>query len=101
MCMSKFAPLHIISCYSFLKSGLTVKKIARSIEKQGYFGAGIADFGSMYGIPEFVHAMEDIKKPYLVGINITIDETNLCLYVLNEEGYHHLININTAIQKTN
>lgn len=99
MCMSKFAPLHIISCYSFLKSGLTIKKIARSIEKQGYFGAGIADFGSMYGIPEFVHAMEDIKKPYLVGINITIDETNLCLYVLNEEGYHHLININTAIQK--
>jgi len=76
-----------------------MKKITRSIEKQGYFGAGIADFESMYGIPEFVHAMEEIKKPYLVGINITIDEVNLCLFVLSEDGYHHLININTAIQK--
>jgi DNA polymerase III alpha subunit len=76
-----------------------MKKITRPIEKQGYYGAAIADFESMYGIPEFVHAMEEIKKPYLVGINITIDGVNLCLYVLNEEGYHHLINIHTAIQK--
>lgn len=97
--MSKFAPIHIISCYSFLKSGLTIKKIVRSIDKQGYSGAGISDFDGMYGVPEFVHAMEEVKKPYLIGLNITIEGANLSLYVLNEEGYHHLININTASQK--
>ncbi|HNX15946.1 MAG TPA: DNA polymerase III subunit alpha [Bacilli bacterium] len=97
--MSKFAPIHIISSYSFLKSGLTMRKIARSVEKQGYFGAGLADFDCMYGIPEFVHAMEEIKKPFIVGLNIAIDGANLSLYALDEVGYHHLININTAIQK--
>lgn len=97
--MSTFAPIHIISSYSFLQSGLTMKKIAKFVAESGYFGAALTDEGNMYGVPEFAHAMMEMNKPYLLGMNIVIDEVNFTIYALNEVGYHHLIDINTAIQK--
>ncbi len=97
--MSKFAPLHIISGYSFLKSGLTTKRIIKSVTKQKYFGAGISDINVMFGIPEFTEAMKEANLPYIIGMTIAIDNNELTLYALNEIGYHQLINISTAIQK--
>ena len=44
-----FAPLHIVSGYSFLQSGLTSERISKSVKVNDYFGAGIADKEVMYG----------------------------------------------------
>ena len=97
--MNNFVPLRIVSCYSFLQSGLTMRRIAESAIKNEYFGVGLCDNGVMYGIPHFIKACEYIKKPYIIGLEVHIDEDTLCLYAINEDGYHHLINISTAIQK--
>ena len=53
--MNRFVPLRIISGYSFLQSGLTMERIATSVKKEDYYGAGLADFGVLYGLPEFVN----------------------------------------------
>ena len=95
----KFAPLHIISGYSFLQSGLTIDRIAKNIKSNDYFGAGISDREVLYGLPEFVHSLNGIKKPYLVGEEISIEGDNLCLYVISEEGYRNLLEINVLLQK--
>lgn len=97
--MNNFVPLHIVSCYSFLQSGLTIEKIKASVFKNEYFGMGLCDKGVMYGVPSFVKASEEINHPYVIGMEININEDYLCLYAINEEGYHHLMEISTALQK--
>ena len=97
--MNNFVPLHIVSCYSFLQSGLTIEKIQASIVKNDYFGMGLCDNGVMFGVPSFVKASEQIKRPYIIGVQVKVDDDFLCLYAINEEGYHHLMEISTAIQK--
>ena len=95
----KFAPLHIVSGYSFLQSGLTIEKIARGIKSNDYFGAGLSDMEIMYGLPHFVKTMESMKKPFVIGEEIVLEDKFICLYVISEEGYRNLVDINTSIQK--
>ena len=97
--MNNFVPLHIVSCYSFLQSGLTIEKIQTSIVKNDYFGMGLCDNGVMFGVPSFVKASEQIKRRYIIGLEVKVEDDFLCLYAINEEGYHHLMEISTAIQK--
>ena len=66
--MNNFVPLHIVSCYSFLQSGLTIEKIQASVVKNDYFGMGLCDNGVMFGVPSFVKASEQAKRPYIIGL---------------------------------
>ena len=95
----KFAPLHITTGYSFLQSGLTIEKISKSVQTNGYFSFAIADKDVMFGIPEYVHKMKDLKLPYLVGMEITLFNNNVCLYALDEAGYINLVHISSLISK--
>ena len=97
--MNNFVPLHVVSCYSFLQSGLTIEKIQQAVYKNEYFGIGLCDKGVMFGVPSFVKASDQINRPYIIGIEVNINDDFLCLYAINEEGYHHLMEISTAIQK--
>ena len=95
----KFAPLNIISGYTFLKSGLTIQKIVQSIKIFDYFGAGICDENVLYGVPSFATSLEAIKKKYIVGTKITLDDNKISLYAKNEEGYLTLVKLSSDIQK--
>ena len=95
-----FAPLHIVSGYSFLQSGLTSERISKSIKDNDYFGAGIADKEVMYGVTSFIKGMDLIKKPYLIGEEFEVEGDSVCLYVINEEGYHNLIKLDLENQKS-
>ena len=97
--MNKFVPLHIISGYSFLQSGLTIKRIVKSIRENGYSGAGLADINGMYGFPEFSHALEEMNLPYILGVSFVIEGNNICLYVLNEDGYKNIIHLLSKSQQ--
>lgn len=97
--MNNFVPLRIVSCYSFLQSGLTIEKIISSVNKNDYFGLGLCDNGVMFGVPSFAKASEKNNRPYIIGVETHINDDVICLYALNEEGYHHLMEISTSIQK--
>ena len=84
--MNNFVPLHIVSCYSFLQSGLTIEKIQASVYKNEYFGMGLCDNGVLFGVPSFVKASESIKKPYIIGMEVNVNDDYLCLYAINEES---------------
>lgn len=92
-----FTPLHVYSGYSFLKSGLTIDKIAKATKDLGYYGCGLSDVNVMHGIPEFVSQMEDIKKPFIVGMEADINGYKLCLYALDESGYRLLSKLSTDL----
>ena len=92
-----FVPLRIISGYSFLKSGLTIDKIAKSVFDHKYLGAGLADYQYMYGIPSFLKEMRKQKKKSIIGLSVEIDGLSLVLYALNEEGFKHLTKISSLL----
>ena len=96
--MNKFVPLHIISGYSFLQSGLTIARISDAIKKNEYYGAGLADNSAMYGIPEFVQAMDKINKPFIIGMNLVIQNEYVTLFVISETGYRNLLKLNSFMQ---
>ena len=92
-----FAPLRIISGYSFLKSGLTIEKIADSVAKEGFSGAAISDLNTLYGVPSFIEAMEKLNKGYLIGMEVNVDNNFLVLYCYSEEGYRNLLRITSLM----
>lgn len=94
-----FAPLCVISGYSFLESGLTIEKIKNSVEKNSYFGVGLADMNVMFGVPEFISTMEKAKKNFIIGMSFVVNGQNVVAYVLNEEGYKNLCLINQNISE--
>ena len=99
--MSKFAPIHIYSGYSLLKSGLTMKRIETAIKDNDYFGLGLSDEILMSGFPSFAHICVSHNKPYILGLSLEIDNNHLVVYAVNEEGYSNLISISDACQKEN
>ena len=94
-----FAPLRIISGYSFLKSGLTVEKITQSVIANKYESVGLADFDFLYGVPSFIEAMKKNNKKTIVGLSAFINDYSLVLYILDEVGYHNLIHISALLSK--
>ena len=94
----RFAPLHVVTCYSLLQSGLTMERIAHAIKDSNYFGMGMSDIETMAGVPPFVKMMEKQNKPYIIGEEFNVDGDSLSLYVINEEGYRNLIKLNTIAQ---
>ena len=97
--MSKFAPIHIISGYSLLRSGLTMKRIETALKKEDYFGMGLTDEGILSGFPPFAHLMKDNNKPYVLGLSLQVEENDIVVYAINEDGYHHLIKLSSENQK--
>ena len=83
--MSKFAPINIVSGFSFLQSGLTIEKIQAAIKKNDYFGMGLADNEVMHGIPAFIKVAGSIGKPFVVGIRIELNKLSMLLYCTDEE----------------
>ena len=61
----KFAPLHVITGYSFLTSGLTTSKIASSVKSFDYYGVGVSDNEVMYGLAPLSKEMKSVNKPFL------------------------------------
>ncbi len=94
-----FAPLHIVTGYSFLQSGLTMEKVIAGIKANDYFGAAISDNEAMHGIPSFIEEMKKINKPYIVSESFEINGDQLSLYVLNENGYQNLIELDLENQR--
>lgn len=95
----KFVPLHIVTGYSFLQSGLTIEKIAKAVKVNNYFGVGISDNEVMYGIPHIAKMAQELNKPFIVGEEFLVEGDHLSLYVISEEGYHNLMSINNSMQK--
>lgn len=95
-----FAPLHLITGYSFLKSGLTIDKIKKGIIEKSYYGAGICDLNVLHAVPSFLEMTKDIKKPSIIGIKTIFKTYYACIYALNEAGYRHLCYLSTIIEES-
>ncbi len=92
-----FIPLHIISGYSFLESGLTVEKIATAIKKNNLVGAGLVDRGVLYGLPSFMHLARDNNFKAICGITLNIEGEEISLFITSEVGYREICSLSPLI----
>lgn len=92
----KYAPINVISSYSFLQSGLTFERIFNAIKKNNYEGVGVADNGVLYGLPEFKAFARKSNIQNIFGIRVTLSDS-FVVFANNEEGYKNIIEISKLI----
>lgn len=106
-----FAPLHIRSGYSFLKSGLTMERLFQACKKANYSSLALTDLGVLFGYPTFVKLANENHMHYGLGVEIQVSLPQhssahqdflekpfpLCLYAMDEEGYHSLMRISSYL----
>ena len=88
-----FIPLHVLTGYSFLQSGISIDSYVKALKKRGYKGSGLSDFESLSGIPEFFKALQKEKLSPLAGLDLIIEDSLLSFYALNEQGYRNLLRL--------
>ncbi|MCD8194967.1 MAG: DNA polymerase III subunit alpha [Coprobacillus sp.] len=92
-----FNPLHIISGYTFLSSGLTVDKIVSCLKKGNYLGGALTDEGVLYALPEYYTKCEEAGLVPRMGIQLEIDGILCCLYIKDEDGYRGLCRLSKSL----
>lgn len=94
-----YIPLHVHTGYTFLKSGILLKKYVQFAKKLGYSYIGISDVNVIYGFPKFNKlCLENGINP-IFGMDITINDIAISLFVKNEIGYKNISKISTILQK--
>ena len=93
--------LHVRSCYTLLKSTLTIPKIVACAKQYGYSAVALTDHNVMHGAMAFYHACkkENIKPIFGIEVDITEDE-NLFGFILlakNDDGYQNLLKLSTLL----
>lgn len=91
-----FVPLHAISGYSFLKSGLKIDQYVKQVKKLGYKCCAISDINSLSSAPILVHEGIKLGIKTIIGEDFHVDNLDISLFVLNETGYENLLLINDA-----
>ena len=89
-----FVPLHVYSGCSMLRSGLKVPQILALANKYHYYGVGISDYQSLSAFPELTHLIKGSSLLPVYGLDVSVEDCLLSLYVNEEEGYRNLIALN-------
>lgn len=84
-------PLHVYSGYSFLQSGLTVKKMVLQAIKRSAKYVSLCDVQSLSGAPELDHLARQYGLRPLFGSEFKIGNDIFCCFIQNETGYRNLL----------
>mgnify|MGYP003486107500 FL=1 len=84
-------PLHVYSGYSFLQSGLTVKKIVLQAIKRSAKYVSLCDVQSLSGAPELDRLARQYDLQPLIGSEFRVGQDTFCCFVQNETGYRNLL----------
>ena len=86
--------LYVKSNYSFLSSLLTIDDIINYNIKNKQESAVICD-DNMYGVMEFIKKCQSKSIKPVIGLEVSINNYKILLYVKNYQGYLNLIKICT------
>lgn len=93
--------LHVRSCYSLLKSTMTINKIVESVKLHGHTYVALCDQLIMHATMDFFHACKNNNIKAIIGLEIlcNYENENLCLilYAKDDLGYKDLIKLSTYI----
>lgn len=89
-----YVPLYIKTNYSLLSSLISIKELISFAKINHISSLGICD-DNMYGIMEFYkECIKNEIKP-VIGLDIKIEDYNICFLAKNYNGYKNLIKLST------
>lgn len=88
-----FVPLHVTSCYDFLNSAIKFDSLFSKLKDYKYSSCGIADLNTMFGYARFAQLASANKIKPIYGLDVVVNNNNLTLFAINENGYKNLIKI--------
>ena len=93
--------LQVKTSYSILNSLNDIGKLVSCAANYGYDSLAITDENNMFGVMEFyLECKKNNIKP-IIGIELTILDSNILLYAKNNEGYKNLIKLSTIVSERN
>ena len=91
-----YIPLRIKTNYSLLTSLIKIDELINECKKLNINTLSICD-NNMYGVMEFYKTcIKNNIKP-IIGLEITLNDKNVCLYAKNYKGYQNLCYISSNI----
>lgn len=96
-----YVALQVKTSYSLLTSLNNIKKLIATAKSLGYTSLAITDTNNMFGVPEFYFECKNNNIKPIIGIEISMDDTNFLLYAINNNGYKNLIKLSTIISSRN
>ena len=85
-----YVPLRVHSYYSFLDSTLSPKAIIELARKHQCAAVALTDTGNLHGAVEFSQAAKEAGIKPIFGVELTVAQHPLLLYVENAQGYRNL-----------
>ncbi|MFM1768983.1 MAG: hypothetical protein RJA22_1512 [Verrucomicrobiota bacterium] len=85
-----YVPLRVRSHFSFLDSVLSPAAIVRLAREHGMSAVALTDVGNLHGAAEFAAAARDAGVRPIFGVELSVGDDPLLLYVESARGYHHL-----------
>ena len=93
----KLTALQVKTSYSILNSLNDIKKLVLQAVNYGYDSLAITDDNNMFGVMEFYQECKKNNIKPIIGIEITIDDSNILLYAKNILGYKNIIKLSTIV----
>ncbi|KAA9300908.1 MULTISPECIES: DNA polymerase III subunit alpha [Aerococcus] len=97
-----FAPLHVNSAYTLLKSPMSLADYVALGKKLGYQALGLADVNVLYGVCEFYDLCQAAGLKALIGLSLQLPSELLgqgfeeyVVYAKNQAGYQVLMQLST------
>lgn len=96
-----YTALQVKTSYSLLNSLNEIKKLVSYAKVLGYTSLAITDTNNMFGVIEFYQECKknDIKP--IIGIELSIDNSKILLYAINNNGYKNLLKLSTIVSERN
>ena len=91
----KYTALQVKTSYSILQSLNSIDKLVSVAKSLGYTSLAITDHNNMFGVPEFYEKCLMNKIKPIIGIELTIEDKEILLYAMNNDGYKNLVKLST------
>lgn len=94
-------PLHNHSHFSLLRGLSKPDQIIERLRECGYSGAGLTDYSSVSGCPEFLKELKKAKLKPILGCEFSFAEGRCCALAKNLRGWKALIKGSSASNNPN
>ena len=96
-----YVPLQLKTSYSLLESLNDIPKLINYAKELGYQSLAITDTDNMFGVMEFYQECQKNGIKPIIGIELSLENSKILLYALNNLGYKNLIKLSTIRSERN
>lgn len=94
-----YTPLQVKTNYSLLQSLNETEKLISTAKDLGYESLAITDHNNMFAVCLFYQTCLKYGIKPIIGIELTVNDSVVLLYAINNLGYNNLIKLSTIVSE--